>query len=118
MEPWHKSIARIVFIEGHVHLNEPFLLQVGKSLLEGDHYASPKIEDIVENGNRDWNELCRHSNDRGDKLRQAVAQHTYNRTLDDAKIKLDEMEVALASDDTGSDLRSIKNLMKNHQARP
>ncbi|KAG1650604.1 Spectrin beta chain, non-erythrocytic 5 [Nymphon striatum] len=89
--------------------------RAGKTLLDKDHYSSPKIQELMMNVCNDWNELCKHSNDRDDKLRQAVAQHTYNRTLEDAKIRLDDMESKLASDDTGNDLRSVKTLMKNHQ---
>lgn len=53
--------------------------------------------------------------EKGRKLREANAQRTYNRTLEDAKTKLDELENSLASDDLGHDLRSVKKLLKRHQ---
>lgn len=53
--------------------------------------------------------------EKGSRLRQASAQHTYNRTLEDAKLKLDEFEKNLQSSQVGSDLRHCKQLLKKHQ---
>lgn len=53
--------------------------------------------------------------EKGRRLRQALAQHTYNRTLEDAKLKLDEFEKNLQSTQVGTDLRHCKQLLKKHQ---
>lgn len=89
--------------------------QNGESLLTGGHYAADKIENLLKQLNEQWEELCAKTLEKGQKLREANAQHTYNRTLEDAKTKLDELENSLASDDLGHDLRSVKKLLKRHQ---
>ncbi|XP_035225862.1 spectrin beta chain, non-erythrocytic 1-like isoform X1 [Stegodyphus dumicola] len=87
----------------------------GESLLTGGHYAAKKIESLLKQLNEQWQELCAKTLEKGQKLREANAQHTYNRTLEDARTKLDELENSLASDDLGHDLRSVKKLLKRHQ---
>ncbi|GFT80923.1 spectrin beta chain, non-erythrocytic 5 [Nephila pilipes] len=87
----------------------------GQSLLTGGHYAGDKIEALLNQVNKQWEELCAKTVEKGKKLREANAQHTYNRTLEDAKTKLDELENSLASDDLGHDLRSVKKLLNRHQ---
>ncbi len=57
-------------------------------------------------------DLC---TEKGRRLRQASAQHTYNRTLEDAKLKLEEFEKNLQSTRVGNDLRHCKQLLKQHQ---
>ncbi len=51
----------------------------------------------------------------GIKLRQAAQQQLFNKALEDAENKLDEMEKAVSSDDIGKDLRSVKDLLHTHQ---
>lgn len=51
----------------------------------------------------------------GVKLRQAAQQQLFNKALEDAESKLDEMEKAVSSDDLGKDLRSVKDLLHKHQ---
>lgn len=65
--------------------------------------------------NTKWEALVSSSLDKGRRLRQAAAQHTYNRTMEDAKVKLEEMEACLQSKQVGSDLRHCKQLLKKHQ---
>ncbi|XP_071037774.1 spectrin beta chain [Parasteatoda tepidariorum] len=87
----------------------------GGSLLTGGHYAGEKIQALLKQLNEQWEELCAKTVEKGQKLREANAQHTYNRTLEDARTKLDELENSLASEDLGHDLRSVKKLLKRHQ---
>ena len=53
----------------------------------------------------------------GIKLRQAAQQQLFNKALEDAENKLDEIEKAVSSDDLGKDLRSVKDLLHKHQVR-
>lgn len=92
-------------------------MQNGDSLLTGGHYAAEKITSLLKQLNEQWDELCAKTAEKGQKLREANAQHTYNRTLEDARTKLDELENSLASEDLGHDLRSVKKLLKRHQVR-
>lgn len=65
--------------------------------------------------NTTWEKLVNMSLNKGRRLRQAAAQHGYNRTMEDAKVKLEEIETSLQSRQVGSDLRNCKQLLKKHQ---
>ena len=70
---------------------------------------------MLQDLNTTWEELVALSRDKGRRLRQAAAQHTYNRTMEDARLKLEEMELSLQSREVGTDLRHCKELLKKHQ---
>lgn len=53
--------------------------------------------------------------EKGRRLRQAAAQHGYNRVIEDARQDLEEIENSLGSEHVGKDLRSCKDLLKKHQ---
>lgn len=86
-------------------------------MIEAKHAKSPEIKSILKNLNEQWKALESKTRERGEKLRQANEQKNLNRTLDDAHLKLDEMEKALASDDVGHDLHSVKQLIQIHTVR-
>ena len=70
--------------------------------------------------NDEWDALVAASVDKGRKLRQAAAQQAHNKTLDDAKIKLDELntedrEPAAKSEKLGQDLHTAQSLDKKHR---
>ncbi len=48
-------------------------------------------------------------------MRQAAQQELFNKALEDAESKLNEMEKAVSSDDIGKDLRGVRDLLKKHQ---
>ncbi|KAH6925479.1 hypothetical protein HPB50_005728 [Hyalomma asiaticum] len=105
--------------EAELKANEARLHDInanGHSLIAGKHYASDDIRSVLDYLDEQWQELCRRTNERGQCLRQASAQRAHNRALEDARVKLDELEAALASRDLGHDLRSVKELLKRHQA--
>ncbi|KAH7971901.1 hypothetical protein HPB52_003666 [Rhipicephalus sanguineus] len=104
--------------EAELKANEARLHDInanGRSLIAGKHYASDDIRSVLDYLDEQWQELCRRTNERGQCLRQASAQRAHNRALEDARVKLDELEAALASRDLGHDLRSVKELLKRHQ---
>ncbi|KAM7288321.1 spectrin beta chain, non-erythrocytic 1 [Ixodes scapularis] len=105
--------------EAELKANEARLHDIdsnGRSLIAGQHYASEDVARDLSRLEAQWAELCRRSNERGRCLRQAANQRAHNRALEDARVKLDELEAALASKDLGHDLRSVKDLLKRHQA--
>ena len=65
--------------------------------------------------NGQWDQLVVRSLEKGRRLRQAAAQHGYNRIIEDARLDLEEIENSLASKQVGKDLRSCKDLLKKHQ---
>lgn len=65
--------------------------------------------------NGKWERLVALTADKGRRLRQAAAQKMYNKTLEDARLKLEELEVNLQSRETGTDLRHCKQLLNKHQ---
>ncbi|KAK3092932.1 hypothetical protein FSP39_009051 [Pinctada imbricata] len=87
----------------------------GQGMIDDGHQASPEVKTILGNLNTQWKDLTEKAEDRGNKLRQATAQHTLNKALADAQAKLDEMEKSVANKDLGSDLRGVKELLKKHQ---
>ncbi|XP_076359799.1 spectrin beta chain, non-erythrocytic 5 kst [Tachypleus tridentatus] len=104
--------------EAEVKANEPrvdIINKTGTELISDGNFASDKVIELLERLNTQWDDLCSQTKDKGHKLRQAVSQHSYNRTLESARSKLDELEGSLASNDRGHDLRSVKELLKKHQ---
>lgn len=79
------------------------------------HPKTPEIKQIMGDLNRDWDNLYRKAQDKGEKLRQAAQQELFNQALEDANAKLSEMECMLKSDDVGKDLRGVRDLLKKHQ---
>ncbi|XP_065345561.1 spectrin beta chain, non-erythrocytic 1 isoform X4 [Cloeon dipterum] len=92
------------------------LKKTGDALISEKNYRSADVKDVLSELNQKWDELTKISADKGRKLRQAAAQHSYNRTLEDAKTHLDKIESSLCSQELGTDLRSCKELLKKHQA--
>ncbi|BFZ07506.1 hypothetical protein BsWGS_10543 [Bradybaena similaris] len=91
------------------------LNKTGDTLIAEKHPKTEEVKKITNNLNKQWAELSEKAHDKGNKLRQASAQHTLNRALDDAQSKLDEMEKSTGNTDLGSDLRGVKKLLKKHQ---
>nr|XP_022333961.1 spectrin alpha chain, non-erythrocytic 1-like isoform X4 [Crassostrea virginica] len=87
----------------------------GDGMTRDEHYASPEIQEILQDLNTQWKDMCDKAKDKGSKLRQAADQETLNKALADAQAKLDEMEKSVANPDLGSDLRGVKDLLKKHQ---
>lgn len=50
------------------------------------HYASPEIQDILQDLNVQWKVMCDKAKDKGNKLRQAADQETLNKALADAQV--------------------------------
>lgn len=78
------------------------------------HFKSQEIRRILSDLNDYWARLESIAKSRGSKMRQACDQRNLNRMLDDANLKLAEMEKNLASNDLGQDLRSVKQLIQKH----
>lgn len=91
------------------------ILQCGQGLINEDNYRKAEVATKLAELNDDWKRLVEVSVDKGRRLRQAAAQRTYNRTLDDAHFKHEELKKDLQSQHVGTDLRHCKRLLKNHQ---
>lgn len=104
--------------ERELRANEGQLRAINKTGLTviSENYRSDDINKMMVNLNSEWENLVKISRDKGKRLRQAAAQHTYNRTMDDARLKLEEIKQALQSKHVGNDLRNCKDLIKKHQA--
>ncbi|XP_046688428.1 LOW QUALITY PROTEIN: spectrin beta chain-like [Homalodisca vitripennis] len=87
----------------------------GQALVSEGNYRAPEVTAMLQQLNTQWETLVRLSLDKGQRLRQAAAQHGYNRTMEDAKAKLEELQDSLQSRQVGSDLRNCKQLLKKHQ---
>lgn len=89
--------------------------QTGQSLISQKNYRKSDVGVMLKDLNNQWEQLVALSLDKGRRLRQAAAQHGYNRTIEDARHKLEEIEKSLQSHQVGHDLRSCKELLKKHQ---
>ncbi|XP_054271663.1 spectrin alpha chain, non-erythrocytic 1 isoform X2 [Macrosteles quadrilineatus] len=89
--------------------------KTGQALVSDKNYRAPEVSTMLTQLNRRWETLVSLSLDKGRRLRQAAAQHSYNRTMDDARTKLEELGSNLESRQVGSDLRNVKKLLKEHQ---
>lgn len=88
--------------------------RVGGVLINQKHYESGNVDKLIKRLNTEWAELREAVGRKGEKLRQAADQKGLNRVLEDAHAKLDELETALKSDELGSDLRAVKDLIQKH----
>lgn len=104
--------------ERELRANEGQLRTVNKTgqvLISEGNYRSGEVGAMLKDLNTMWETLVNLSLNKGRRLRQAAAQHGYNRTMEDAKAKLEEIETSLQSKQVGSDLRNCKQLLKKHQ---
>ncbi|XP_066999614.1 spectrin beta chain, non-erythrocytic 5 isoform X3 [Anabrus simplex] len=90
--------------------------KTGQGLLSEGNYRQADVGQMLHDLNNRWDELVGLSRDKGRRLRQAAAQHMYNRTMEDARLKLEEIELNLQSREVGTDLRHCKELLKKQQA--
>ena len=92
------------------------LNKTGDALNSEGNYRTDDVKKVLSELNSKWDDLMKISADKGRKLRQASAQHSYNKTLEDARTHLDQIESSLSSHELGTDLRSCKELLNKHQA--
>lgn len=90
--------------------------KTGQRFVADNIYRSDDVDKMLKNLNAEWENLVKLSRDKGRRLRQAAAQHTYNRTMEDARLKLEEIKQALQSKHVGNDLRNCKDLLKKQNA--
>lgn len=92
------------------------LTKTASSLIESNHYASPRINDRVSELCSLWQALVEETEKKGGKLGEAAAQQQFNRNVEDVELWLTTVEAQVASEDYGKDLNSIQNLLKKQTA--
>ncbi|CDW52048.1 protein sma d; protein sma c; protein sma b [Trichuris trichiura] len=106
--------------EAELRANEDRLNRLNKQgdeLCQAKSVKSDEVEATLRRLNREWKLLLDHSAARGLRLQQAWEQRALNRILDDANVKLIEIQKELQSDDIGVDLRAIKQLIQKHSVK-
>ncbi|XP_061172689.1 spectrin beta chain, non-erythrocytic 5-like [Saccostrea echinata] len=114
----HEKLKKHQAFEAEIKANNERLQDLndrGDGMVKDEHYSSPEIQEILQDLNTQWKDMCDKAKDKGNKLQQAADQSTLNKALADAQAKLDEMEKSVANPDLGSDLRGVKDLLKKHQ---
>ncbi|KAL1131759.1 hypothetical protein AAG570_011372 [Ranatra chinensis] len=104
--------------ERELRANEGQLRNVnktGQGLIADGNYRSSEVNQLLKEVNSLWESLVKSSLEKGKRLRQASSQHSYNRTMEDARTKLAEIQKCLQSTQLGTDLRNCKQLLKKHQ---
>ncbi|KAM6131195.1 spectrin beta chain, non-erythrocytic 5 [Pterocles gutturalis] len=91
------------------------LIKKGNQLIRDRHYAAGSIQEKMSELQKKWKELYSKMIERGDKLRQAGQQEQLMELLQDAKKKIEKIEKVLQESETGHDLRSSRDLLKQHR---
>ncbi|NXK06704.1 SPTN5 protein, partial [Herpetotheres cachinnans] len=91
------------------------LIKKGNQLIQDNHYAAVSIQEKMSELQKKWKELYGKMTERGDKLRQAGQQEQLMELLQDAKKKIEKIEKVLQESETGHDLRSSRDLLKQHR---
>ncbi|XP_024910886.1 spectrin beta chain, non-erythrocytic 5 isoform X2 [Cynoglossus semilaevis] len=91
------------------------LLQLGQEMLSEDRQNSSNISRKMTQLSSRWRRLQDKMMDRGDKLRQAGQQEQLMELLQDAKLKIEAIRWMLNNATKGHDLRSSRQLLKEHQ---
>ncbi|XP_045489789.1 spectrin beta chain, non-erythrocytic 1 isoform X1 [Pieris rapae] len=89
---------------------------IGQSLQKSDPNRAANISERLDKLQTSWEQLVAASRDKGSKLRQASQQRQHRRAVEDAKARLADLERELNSEEIGTDLRSCKRLLNQHQA--
>nr|XP_055027307.1 spectrin beta chain, non-erythrocytic 5 [Misgurnus anguillicaudatus] len=91
------------------------LLETGEEMIAENHYNSQSIQRKTQDVRKRWTELQKKMAERGDKLRQAGQQEQLMELLQDAKLKIEAIERMLQNAIRGHDLRSSRQLLKEHK---
>uniref|UniRef100_A0A671DN44 Spectrin beta, non-erythrocytic 5 n=1 Tax=Rhinolophus ferrumequinum TaxID=59479 RepID=A0A671DN44_RHIFE len=108
---WHKAAEREL-LATHGHLKG--LQQVGSELLSSGLCAPGDVQAGLRDLRNKWEELNCKMTERGEQLRQARQRDQLLGLLQDAKEKMEQLEGALQSTETGQDLCSSRGLQKRH----
>ncbi|TFK15040.1 acyl-coenzyme A thioesterase 1 [Platysternon megacephalum] len=108
---WHEA-AEKEMMANKKHFAE--LIMIGNQLIQDDHYAADSIWDKMSELKKKWEKLYNKMIERGDKLRQAGQQEQLMELLQDAKEKIEKIEKVLQDAEMGHDLRSSRDLLKQH----
>ncbi|XP_077736870.1 spectrin beta chain, non-erythrocytic 5 [Canis aureus] len=90
------------------------LQQVGRQLLSSRPQAQEDVQSSLQGLRNKWEAVKRKMAEHGDQLRQARQQAQLLGLLQDAKKKMEQLEGALQSAETGQDLGSSRGLQRQH----
>ncbi|XP_060544187.1 spectrin beta chain, non-erythrocytic 5 [Pantherophis guttatus] len=91
------------------------VMTAGNQLIQNGHYAADSIQDKMLEIKKKWEKLYSKMIEHGDKLRQAGQQEQLMELLEDADEKIEKIERMLRNAELGHDLRSSRNLLKEHR---
>ncbi|NWS72003.1 SPTN5 protein, partial [Crotophaga sulcirostris] len=91
------------------------LIKKGNQLIQDNHFAAVSVQEKMSELQKKWKQLYDKMIERGDKLRQAGQQEQLMELLQDAKKKIEKIEKVLQESETGHDLRSSRDLLKQHR---
>ncbi|NWZ66645.1 SPTN5 protein, partial [Acrocephalus arundinaceus] len=109
---WHEA-AEKEMLANEEHFTT--LIKKGNQLIQDNHYAAVFVQEKMSELQKKWRELYSKMIERGDKLRQAGQQEQLMELLQDAKKKIEKIEKVLQESETGHDLRSSRDLLKQHR---
>eukprot|EP00043_Microstomoeca_roanoka_P018637 m.201569 g.201569 ORF g.201569 m.201569 type:complete len:2469 (+) comp16866_c1_seq3:1085-8491(+) len=103
--------AEISANEGRIYS----VINNGKRLMGESPKHSDSIAERIAELERAWQELCRQSEDKARKLKDAEQLQQFGLGVEDVDFWLSEVELQLSSRDLGKDLPAVQNLLKKHQ---
>ncbi|NWY43671.1 SPTN5 protein, partial [Sylvia atricapilla] len=109
---WHEA-AEKEMLANEEHFTT--LIKKGNQMIQENHYAAVSVQEKMSELQKKWRELYGKMIERGDKLRQAGQQEQLMELLQDAKKKIEKIEKVLQESETGHDLRSSRDLLKQHR---
>ncbi|XP_053802113.1 spectrin beta chain, non-erythrocytic 5 [Vidua chalybeata] len=109
---WHEA-AEKEMLANEEHFTT--LIKKGNKLIQDNHYAAVSVQEKMSELQKKWRELYGKMIERGDKLRQAGQQEQLMELLQDAKKKIEKIEKVLQESEIGHDLRSSRDLLKQHR---
>ncbi|NXD33924.1 SPTN5 protein, partial [Copsychus sechellarum] len=109
---WHEAAEREM-LANEEHFAT--LIKKGNQLIQDNNYAADSVQEKMSELQKKWRELYGKMIERGDKLRQAGQQEQLMELLQDAKKKIEKIEKVLQESETGHDLRSSRDLLKQHR---
>ncbi|XP_053553803.1 spectrin beta chain, non-erythrocytic 5 [Bombina bombina] len=89
-------------------------IKVGKQMVKENHFAKDAVQSKMIELTRKWENLNNKMSERGAKLRQAGQEEQLMELLQDAKVKIEKIEKVLQSPESGHDLRTSRDLLKEH----
>lgn len=112
-------LKRHITLENDVHQhaeNCEAINEMAEQFLNNDHFMCDELQERANNALAKYHQLLEPMQTRRDNLEASSMLHQFTRDVDDELQWLADREPLANSDDLGTSLTSVQNLLKKHQA--